>query len=154
VVTIGAIAAHRRLPDGRWDVALRGLCRAEIVAEVTRDEPYRVFQLRRLRERERPEDSRLAGELRSAAVQLANVVPALWAQLNPQLLEARTPAALADLMAAMFVDDAAARRALIEETRVAVRLERVIESVAQHLLDLTVRSGERGGDRGADRLLH
>ena len=29
VVTIGAVAAHRRLPDGRWDIALRGLWRPE-----------------------------------------------------------------------------------------------------------------------------
>jgi Lon protease-like protein len=147
VVTLGAVAAHRRLPDGRWDIALRGLCRAEVVAEVASGDPFRRVQVRRLRERERPEDPRLAAELRSAAVQLANLVPPLWAQLNPHLLEARTPAALADVMAALFLDDAAARRALIDETRVSLRLERVIEAVAGHLLDLSVRAAERGAER-------
>lgn len=150
VVTIGAVAAHRRLPDGRWDIALRGLCRAEVVAEASSGEPFRLLQVRRLRERERADDTRLAFELRSAAVQLANLVPALWAQLNPQLLEARGPSALADMMAALFIDDAAARRALIDETRVGARLERVTEAIAGHLLDLAVRAA----DRGADRVLH
>jgi Lon protease-like protein len=147
VVTIGAVAAQRRLPDGRWDLALRGLCRAEVVDEVASGEPFRLVQVRRLRERERPEDVRLAFELRSAAVQIANVVPPLWPQLNPQLLEARTPAALADLMAALFVDDADTRRALIEETRVGARLGRVTEAIGSHLLDLAVRAGERGSER-------
>jgi Lon protease-like protein len=150
VVTLGAVAAHRRLPDGRWDIALRGLCRAEVVAEVPSGEPFRLLQVRRLRERDRPDDARLAFELRSAAVQLANLVPALWSQLNPHLLEARTPAALADTMAALFLDDADARRALIDEVRVGVRLERVTEAIASHLLDLVVRSSERG----AERVLH
>jgi len=151
VVTIGAIAAHRRLPDGRWDVVLRGLCRAEVVAEVpSSGEPFRRFHLRRLRERERADDGRLAFELRSAAIQLANLVPPLWAQLNPQLLEARTPSALSDLMAALFLDDAEARRALLDETRVGVRLARVTEAIGGHLLELAVRAS----DGKAERVLH
>jgi Lon protease-like protein len=140
VVTIGAIAASRRLPDGRWDIALKGLCRAEIIAEQPSDAPYRLVHVRRLRDRERAEDRLQAGALRSAVVQVANRLPALWPQLSPQLLEARTPGALADVVAGLFVDDAATRRALLGELRVGERIETLTGVIAGILLDLALRS--------------
>jgi len=152
VVTLGLIAAERRLPDGRWDIALRGLCRAEITAEHDSDAPYRVVKVRRLRDRERPDDRLAAADLRSAVVQVANRVPALWPQLNPLLLEARSPASLTDVVAGMFIDDVALRRTLLEELRVGRRLELLTDAMAGVLLDLTLRVLD-DDDRG-ERLNH
>lgn len=152
VVTIGAVAASRRLPDGRWDIALKGLCRAEILAEHPSSEPYRLVHVRRLRDRERPDDRLHAATLRSAVVQVANRLPALWPQLSPQLLEARTPGALTDVVAGLFVDDTATRRALLDELRVGERVETLTGVIAGILMDLTLRSA--GGDPAERHSLH
>jgi Lon protease-like protein len=140
IVTIGAIAAERRLPDGRWDIALKGLCRAEIVAEHPPTEPYRLVQVRRLRDRERADDRMRAADLRSSLVQVANLLPALWQQLNPLLMEARTPGALTDVAASLLVDDPERRRALLDELRVGQRIEQMQDAVARVMLELALRA--------------
>ncbi len=152
IVTIGAIAASRRLPDGRWDIALKGLCRAEIIGEHASTEPYRLVHVRRLRDRERPDDRNQAAALRSAVVQVANRLPALWPQLSPQLLEARTPGALTDVVAGLFVDDAATRRALLDELRVGERIETLTGVIAGILMDLALSAP--GADASERHSLH
>jgi len=140
VVTIGAVAAERRLPDGRWDIALRGVCRAEIIAELPSDEPYRLVQVRRLRDREKPADRLHGSDLRSAVMQLANLLPALWPQLSPLLAAVTTPASLTDVVSSMFVDDRNLRRRLLEELTVSARLDVLTDAVGEILLDLTFRT--------------
>lgn len=45
VVCLGRIAVEERLPDGRFNLALRGLCRARIETELDNDQPYRTAEL-------------------------------------------------------------------------------------------------------------
>ena len=45
VVCLGRIAVEERLPDGRFNLALRGLCRARIETEIDDDQPYRTAEL-------------------------------------------------------------------------------------------------------------
>lgn len=49
-VCIGQIAQHERLPDGRYNILLQGVCRAEIVSELPTEEGrlYRLVSLRPL----------------------------------------------------------------------------------------------------------
>jgi Lon protease-like protein len=140
LLTVGSIAAERRHPDGRWDIALRGLMRVELVDEHPASEPFRVIRVKKIREQERATD-RLAGEnLRSAVIQVANQVPALWPQLSPQLVSARSPGQLADVVAGTFVESPTIRRSLLEELVVGRRIELLQESMAQILLDLALRA--------------
>jgi Lon protease-like protein len=140
VLTVGAIAAERRHPDGRWDIALRGLSRVELVDELPPNEPFRLAKVRRLRELERNDDRVGAENLRSAVVQVANHLPALWPQLSPQLASAKTPGLLADIVAATFVESSSLRRELLDELVISKRLDRLQDYLAKVLLDLAMRS--------------
>jgi uncharacterized protein len=152
LLTVGAIAAERRLPDGRWDIALKGLARIELIEELPPSEPYRLIRARRVRELERNDDRLAAERLRSAVVQVANRLPALWPQLSPQLVQARTPSALADIVAGTFVDKPEARLVLLAELSVGRRIEAVHDHLASVLLDLSLR--ERGTSDAPKEYLH
>ena len=152
ILSVGAVHAERRHPDGRWDIALRGLSRVELLTEHAPSEPFRLIRARRLRDHERRDDAPLADQLRSGVVQLLNLVPSLWPQIDPQLVAARTPAALADVIAANFVEDAALRRALLEQLEVGRRLEAVHGVVAQLILEATLRLQRASGTK--PQLLH
>lgn len=45
VVCLGRIAVEEKLPDGRFNLALRGLCRARIKTEIDTTQPYRTAEL-------------------------------------------------------------------------------------------------------------
>ncbi len=144
IAGVGEIVAHRRLPDGRWNIALRGVCRAELVHELPPDEPFRIVRARRLREVERHEDVVAADRLRSVALQLTAAVPGAKDQLGTLLKEARSPSATSDALAALFVESFGARRGLLEELDVARRMERLESLMAELLLDISMAdAGER-----------
>ncbi len=151
ILTVGSIAAERRLPDGRWDIALKGLARIELVEELPPTEPYRLIRARRVREHERNDDRLAAERLRSAVVQVANRLPALWPQLSPQLLQARTPSALADVVAGTFVDKPEERTKLLAELSVSRRIDAVHDHLAAVLLDLAMRE-RQSADAAQDDL--
>ena len=140
IVTVGVVAAERRLPDGRWDIALRGLSRVELVEEVASNEPFRIIRARKVREIERNDDRLGAERLRSAVVQVANQLPALWPQLSPLLVAARSPGALADVVAGTFLESHEERRKLLDELVVGKRMDALQDALAQVLLDLALRA--------------
>lgn len=140
LLTVGTIAAERRHPDGRWDIALRGLSRVELVEELPPTEPFRLIKVKKAREIERHSDRLAAEHLRSAAIQVANQIPALWPSLSPQLVAARSPGLLADVVAGTFIESPILRRALLDELQVARRIDTLHESLAQILLDLAMRA--------------
>ena len=45
IVCLGRIAVEEKLPDGRFNLALQGLCRARIESELNTDQPYRMAEL-------------------------------------------------------------------------------------------------------------
>ncbi len=147
ILSVGTIAAERRLPDGRWDIALKGVCRIELLEDLPSSEPFRFIRARRIREIERGDDRIAAERVRGAVVQVANLLPALWPQLSPQLVSATSPSLLADVASAMFVENHDERRRLLEEVHVGRRLEHVQTALAGILLDLAMRArNERGGE--------
>lgn len=140
ILTVGQIAAERRHPDGRWDIALRGLARVELVDEHPPSEPFRLIKVKKVRDLERVSDRLASEHLRSAVIQVANQIPALWPQLSPQLIAARTPGLLADVVAGTFIESPMVRRSLLDELVVAKRIELLQESMAQILLDVALRA--------------
>ena len=129
VVCLGHIAVEERLPDGRFNLALRGLCRARVETEIDGDLPYRLAELtlmpdfypstatidRRHRQREL-----LAGA--------AEVLPELQSDpLLHQLLDAELPlGVLCDVLThslGLSIDDA---RLLLDELDVDQRSDLVL----------------------------
>lgn len=151
LLTVGVITADRQLPDGRWDIALKGLSRIELVEELPPTEPFRLIKARRVREIERNDDRLAAEHLRSAVIQVANRLPALWPQLSPLLVGARTPGVLADVVAGTFIDKPEERRRLLGELVVGKRIEHLHDALAQILLDLSLRERAEG-DRADEYL--
>ncbi len=136
VVCLGHIAIEERLPDGRFNLALRGLCRARVDAEIGGNQPYRMAELtlmpdvypstvtidRRHRQREL-----LAGA--------AEVLPELQSDpLLHQLLDAELPlGVLCDVLThslGLSIDDA---RLLLDEFDVDLRSDLVLDHLRQRL---------------------
>jgi len=139
ILTVGAVAGERRLADGRWDIALRGISRIELIEELPANEPFRLIRARRVREVERNDDRIAAERLRSAVIQVANRLPALWPQLSPQLVGAKSPSLLSDVVAGTFIDKPEERLRLLAELSVGRRIDAVHDHLAQILLDLSLR---------------
>ncbi|TNF26108.1 MAG: ATP-dependent protease [Deltaproteobacteria bacterium] len=144
IMGLGRVVAEQRLADGRWNIALRGLCRIEMLEERPPDAPFRVIRAQRLDERERYGDRVAADRLRDLILQLTLRLPELRAELGPLLSETRPPGRLADVAAGLLVDDFGPRQRLLEETNVAARLERVEELLVDALLDAAVARQEPG----------
>ena len=100
-----------------------------------------------MREHERNDDRLGAERLRSAVIQVANRLPALWPQLSPQLIAAKTPSMLADVIAGTFVEKPEDRLRLLSELSVGRRIDAVHETLASILLDLVLRERGEGEER-------
>ncbi len=116
-VCVGYIAQHQRLPDGRYNLLLQGICRAEIVREIELDTPYRQAILR-LTEVQAPMEIDL-GDTRKRLVsllgdehlrQLASI-----AYLRNHLSEELSTAALIDLVIASTCDNVEERYAMLAQ---------------------------------------
>lgn len=133
---VGFIESHEEHPDGRFDIALRGIARVRIVEELP---PLRAFrQVRAERVVEPSQDPALI-----AAWQVK--LGALWTRLAPHLpenvrdLKALTKGAddassFTDRLAAALVADPEASQQLLAEPAPAERL-RLLTSRVQELVD-------------------
>ncbi len=143
----GFVDAAAQLPNGRYDILVRGLARVRLVEEIDNGKPYREFRAELL------EDVYPAGgpdaldqqrtALESCVLQLAEVLPAESgaAKLAEVAARIESPSALADLVAAAVVSDPAQRIAIIEELDVAKRLDLVTGDVASVILLLSKGKG-------------
>jgi len=143
IAGVGVIEAHEDLPDGRFQIVVRGLARVRLLAELDNGKPYREFRAERLADVYPPagpaglEAQRRA--LESLVLQLSDVLPPESGA--PQLAEyatrCATPSALADLVAAAVVSESGQRLAVIEELDVKKRLDLVTGEVASVILMLS-----------------
>lgn len=136
VCGVGAIESHSQRPDGRFDLALRGLARVRIVHELP---PLRSF--RQVRAELIPDTA--AAPALSAAWQLK--LTGMWERLSPHLPEsvrdlnaltrgADDVSAYADRLAAALVPDPDASQELLAEPDPSERL-RLLTARVQELLD-------------------
>ncbi len=143
----GYIEADEKLPNGRYDIVVRGLARVRLVAEHDNGKPYREFRAEILDdvypaggpdalERERT-------ALESCVLQLAEVLPAESGapKLAEVAMQTTSPSALADLVAAAVISEPTQRLAIIEERDVAKRLDLVTGEVAAVILMLSKGRG-------------
>lgn len=149
VCGVGVVESCSERADGRFDITLRGLCRARILEELPPLCSYR--QVRAVRLAEPVPDAALF-----AAWQLK--LGSLWEKLSPHLPQqvrdlkaltrgAEEAAAYADRLAAAMVADPDASQRLLAEPDPAERL-RLLTARVQELVDALSPPRNAGSDRG------
>jgi len=132
VASVGELVLAQELPDGRFNLVVRGRARIGIDEELPSDEPYRLIAAHEI-----PDDPAAASmdideadtTLRALVSGLAESIPDGGELLKHVAAAQDTPAALANVVAASLIADAKARQRLLETTDVFQRLERLSNEV-------------------------
>ena len=143
VMGVGRIVQWERLASGRYNLVLRGECRARIERELPADTLYRMVAATPLEDSgaEGPAVAGLISQVRSRTARILATVGRSGAELQETLERIAEPGRLCDQIASTLVPSPATRQALLEELDVARRLERlaaVLDDLLSHL------SGEGG----------
>ena len=143
VTGVGRIVQWERLASGRYNLVLRGECRARIDRELPADTLYRMVAATPLEDRgaEGPAVADLTAQVRSRTARILAAVGRSGADLQESLEQLTEPGRLCDQIAATLVPSAVTRQALLEELDVERRLERLttaLDALLSHL------SGEGG----------
>lgn len=137
VAGAGEIIRWERLPNGRYNILVKGECRIRILQELPADTLYRLVLAERLDEA--PPAVNLSGQLervRAACVRLLRALDRPADLLDAVLAEGQPPGVLADRLAAAVLPDPEQRQELLEMLDVARRVEQlslVLESLVNRL---------------------
>lgn len=139
----GFIEEHEQHSDGKYDIVVRGIGRVRLLEELKSELAYRTFRCEPLQDRW-PVGGPAAVEpelesLRQLVVELTSRLPVesgagALAEAVAQLKDASLSA---DSVAAAAISEPDARQEVLEELRVASRLEKVISEVASVVLLLS-----------------
>jgi Lon protease-like protein len=133
VAGVGEIVLAQNLPDGRYNLVLRGRARVHIDQELASDQPYRTVQASLL-----PDDPPSSvvdlldaeASLRALTVSLADALPEGGELLKQVVAAQSTAAALVDVVASTLIADPRVRQQLLETTDISRRITRVSAEVA------------------------
>ena len=138
VLGAGVIIDEERLPDGRWNILLRGTDRVKVVQELPPDTLFRRFRVARLDDAHpvppiSPErcDDPVCQTLKNLALRLADAVPDVKAPLGRLLHTVGGGSELADQLACRLIPNPLRRQQILEETDVTRRLQLVVSEVAE-----------------------
>lgn len=138
-VCIGQIMQHRKLPDGRYDVLLQGICRARITEEVTPDGEslYRRAMLEPVGLPVGGDDETELEPYRGRLVSLLSTPPLTDLREGPKVVDylsdERVPTnAVLELIALSFLSDPGFRYKMLEEGE-AVRRADLVEHELKNL---------------------
>lgn len=139
----GFIAHHQLLPDGRYNILLEGIARVRILEEIESDRPYRVGRAELVPDVHDPHGAigALLTTLRGCIVGLRGDYERLAEALVKALNTVEQPGALSNAIASMLISEPEARQQLLEQPRVAERLDAIIT----RLTDLLATTGDPGG---------
>jgi len=143
IMGVGEVVMAHELPDGRFNLVVRGRARIELQRELLTDEPYRLIaaQLRQdLPVRNAAELSDADQSLRALVGRLADNIPEGGELLRQVVASQDTPQELADVLAAALVVDVHKRQRLLENRDLMKRIERVTAEVVA----MTGRVGATG----------
>jgi Lon protease-like protein len=141
------VEADERLPEGRYNLVLRGVSRVRLREELDNGKPYREFAVEVLEDRYPPEGPAGVRDrveaLEQAVFGLAQALPAESGapELAQMAARLRSPGRLADLVAAAVVSQPSARLEVLEALDVGRRLELVLGEVAAMLAILSKGKG-------------
>lgn len=147
VVCVGKITVDERLPDGRYLLMLRGLCRAQVVEELAGPEPYRLAKLEPLadvistspvvdREQRRAQLLHLFQQLYPGVASRATLAPLMEDDVSL--------GAICDVLASALQMSPAESYRVLAETDLDQRSDLVLEHLKLRLM--AERSGKFQGD--------
>jgi uncharacterized protein len=140
VLGVGRVVASQELDDGTWHIALLGQARCRIECEAPY-EPYRIARVTTLRDTSpeaklaKAELARLRAKMIKSAAALATTTFENEAaeQFQAALKERRDIGAMTDLLASIFIHEAALRQKLLEINDVLSRA-RILTAIVETLL--------------------
>ena len=147
--TAATIVRMAKAPDGAVHAILQGVSRVHLLA-VEQGEPYPRVRVEALRDEVDP-SLQLEARVREAVegfVRVVNLSESLPRELASAVTNVTDPSALADFIAANLPLKAEERYAVLEETNVNRRLERVMELLAHETEVLEVQSKIHADVRG------
>ena len=131
IVGVGEVVMAHELPDGRFNLVLRGRARVHIDEELASDRPYRLVAATALPDFEIADAAEIADAdqvLRALIGRLADSIPD-GGELLQVVAAQETPAELVDGVAAALIADPGLRQRLLETRDLGQRLERVSAEV-------------------------
>ncbi|HEY6912597.1 MAG TPA: LON peptidase substrate-binding domain-containing protein [Myxococcales bacterium] len=139
VIGVGVLARVDRLPDGRFNIVLRGVARARIESELPQAEPYRLVRALLL------EPAAPAARAATLADALRHLVLALSASRRTEETQtlaqlaarARSPGELADVVAGALLATPRERQAVLDAVELEPRLELAAQAAAAALARAT-----------------
>jgi ATP-dependent Lon protease len=143
IAGVGEIVMAHELPDGRFNLVVRGYARVHIDEELSSDRPYRLVSASMVPDlpiTDRNELRDAEQSLRVLIGQLADAIPEGGEPLRQIVAGLETPASLANVAAAELIADVGIRQELLETRDVARRLERVTAEIVA----MTARLGAHG----------
>jgi Lon protease-like protein len=134
-IGVGVLARVDRLPDGRFNIVLRGLQRALIEQELPTAQPYRLVRARAtFPSRPAPAAAQLASDLRRLVLALSAALLNEESQALAQLAaRAADPGDLADIVAGALIANPRDRQAVLEAVELESRLELAAQAAAAAL---------------------
>lgn len=126
VVCLARITNEQKLPDGRYNFLVYGLCRARVVEELQTGKPYRIARLEPLADVEMPAGvaaKRLRRRLKKQVDRWFAPQPSALKQLRKLLKNGSALGAVADVCGAALPLDIGLRQELLEEVGVGPRVE-------------------------------
>jgi uncharacterized protein len=138
---VGRVVAHEQLPDGKYNLLLQGLVRAEVISESRREGEWGVYRLGTLRPtheaglsdaHETLQRQVLRQMFEKTALRELTVAPALSSLFDePKEGEPTAPVArLIDAIAFSLVQDVEAKQRILEEDNLAIRGELLLRQMA------------------------
>ena len=130
---VGVITQHQDLPDGRYNMVVRGVARARLLTEVSTGASYRVAQIELLSEETEGAHADLGAPLAACLVEIGRRLSPETAAALGHLAALRDPGRLADLSAAALLSPEHHQR-VMAELNVERRIRFVTDQVAELLL--------------------
>jgi Lon protease-like protein len=132
IAGVGEVVMAHELPDGRFNLGVRGRARVRIDDELDSDRPYRLISATELPDLPAAEPGELVDadqSLRALVGHLADAIPEGGELLRQVVISQGTPSELVDVLAAALVVDPTLRQRLLETRDVMKRIERVSSEV-------------------------
>jgi len=143
IMGVGEVVMAHELPDGRFNLVLRGRARIHLDEELLSDEPYRLIAASVRVDLPVTKTSELRDadqSLRALVGRLAENIPDGGELLRQVVASQAKPSELADVLAAALIVDVQTRQRLLETRDVLKRIERVTAEVVA----MTGRIGSSG----------
>jgi Lon protease-like protein len=140
IAGVGEVVMAHELPDGRFNLVVRGHARVRIDQELASDQPYRLVAATVVPDLPTVDRNELRDAEQSRRVmigQLADAIPEGGEPLRQIVAGLETPAALANVAAAELIADLGIRQQLLETRDIARRLERVTAEIVAMMARLS-----------------